>query len=141
MPKPLPASQLYCLSVRQPWADFIVLFVKDVENRSFRTQYRGPLLIHASKTFEDEEGFTNREAAAMKRAGLGHPLDYEPVGGAIVGTVDVVDCVTDHPSEYFEGRYGWVLKNAKRLRQPIPWKGAVGLFKVPATVMKGKRFF
>jgi hypothetical protein len=139
MPTPLPTSQLYCLSVRQPWADFIVLGVKDVENRSFRIQYRGPLLIHASKTYDDDAGFTNREARTLKRAGI-DPMDYESHFGFIIGKVDVIDCVTDHQSEYFEGRYGWVLKNAKRLRQPIPWKGAVGLFKVPAKVMKGKRF-
>src|ERR1035437_387769 len=141
MTQSLPPTQLYCLSVRQPWADLIVLGVKDVENRSFRIQHRGPLLIHASMTFEEEQGFTNREAKAMMRAGLGHPFDYEPIGGAIVGIVDVADCVTRHSSEYFTGRYGWVLRNSKRLRQPIPWKGAVGLFRVPAKVLKRKRFF
>ena len=36
------------LSVKQPWSTLICAGVKDVENRTWRTEYRGPLLIHAS---------------------------------------------------------------------------------------------
>jgi len=36
------------LSVRQPWATPIVGRIKDVENRTWRTNYRGPVLVHAS---------------------------------------------------------------------------------------------
>lgn len=35
------------LTIRQPWAHAIFHLGKDVENRSWRTRYRGPLLIHA----------------------------------------------------------------------------------------------
>ena len=38
-----------CLSVRQPWAWLIVHGHKPLENRSWATSYRGPLLIHAAK--------------------------------------------------------------------------------------------
>ena len=37
------------LSIRQPFADFILAGTKWVENRTWRTQHRGPLWIHASK--------------------------------------------------------------------------------------------
>ncbi len=36
------------LSVRQPYAWLLVNGIKDVENRTWNTPYRGPLLIHAS---------------------------------------------------------------------------------------------
>ncbi|HHY88739.1 MAG TPA: ASCH domain-containing protein, partial [Chloroflexi bacterium] len=37
------------LSVRQPWAWLIAQGYKTVENRTWATNYRGPLLIHAGK--------------------------------------------------------------------------------------------
>jgi len=38
------------ISIRQPWAALIVSGIKDVENRTWPTRYRGQLLIHASRT-------------------------------------------------------------------------------------------
>ena len=35
------------LSIQQPWAWLIVNDHKDIENRDWRTHYRGPVLIHA----------------------------------------------------------------------------------------------
>ncbi len=43
-----------CLSVRQPWASLIIRGTKDVENRTWDTDYRGRLAIHASKRRETE---------------------------------------------------------------------------------------
>ena len=40
-------KELKVLVVRQPWAWLIVNGYKDIENRSWRTRYRGALLIHA----------------------------------------------------------------------------------------------
>lgn len=37
------------LSIKQPWAHLIVSGVKDVENRSWKTNYRGRIFVHASK--------------------------------------------------------------------------------------------
>jgi hypothetical protein len=41
------------LSIRQPWAWLIIAGHKDVENRSWTTTYRGPLLIHAARRPDD----------------------------------------------------------------------------------------
>jgi len=38
--------------IRQPWAWLIVHGYKDVENRTWSTKYRGPILIHAGKTLD-----------------------------------------------------------------------------------------
>lgn len=37
------------LSVKQPWAALLVNGIKDIENRTRRTTFRGRILIHASK--------------------------------------------------------------------------------------------
>ena len=38
------------LSVKQPWASLLLEYGKDAENRSWTTEYRGPLIIHASQS-------------------------------------------------------------------------------------------
>lgn len=43
-----------CLSIRQPWAWAILYAGKDIENRTWFTYHRGPFLLHASKTYDDE---------------------------------------------------------------------------------------
>lgn len=40
------------LSVRESWAYYIVAGLKDIENRTWRTDYRGPLLVHASGSYQ-----------------------------------------------------------------------------------------
>ena len=44
------ADTIKCLSVCEPWAWAIIHGPKGIENRSWATAYRGPLLIHASKS-------------------------------------------------------------------------------------------
>ena len=107
------------ITIRQPWAELIVRGDKDVENRSWRTNHRGPLLIHAG-------GSVNREAVARH----GVPEDAER--SAIIGIVEVVDCTQQRTSTWHEeGSWGWYLKGARRFREPIPMKGKRGLFEVP----------
>ncbi len=95
---------------------------KDIENRSWRTTHRGPLLIHASRSRPD---YTADEIKKM----YGVRLPDELESGGIVGVVDVLDCVKQHPSKWkFKGSWGWVLENPRRL----PFReceGFVGLFK------------
>src|SRR5450432_4191665 len=79
------------LSIHQPWAWAILHAGKGVENRSWPTRYRGPLLVHASKSrasYEEQE-----PAAWLERYGIALPAWDELAKGAIVGVVDVVDCV------------------------------------------------
>ena len=46
--------EMRALSIRQPWAWLIVNGHKDIENRSWRTKYRGPFLVHAGLKVEKE---------------------------------------------------------------------------------------
>lgn len=102
------------LTVKQPWAHLIVAGIKTVENRAWTTDYRGRLFIHAGRSFDGDaiEGLPDRFTF-----------------GAIIGHVDLIDIVTEHPSPFFIGPYGWVLANPK-LIEPIKLRGRVGLFDV-----------
>lgn len=108
------------LSLRQPWADLVVYGVKDVENRDWSTRHRGLLVIHAARTMDDE---------AMAR--VGHLLTRTPPTGALIGTVEVLDCVRDAASEWaWPDKWHWLVANAQLLPEPIPWRGYPGLFDV-----------
>jgi len=123
-----------CLSVKQPWA-WCLFHGKPVENRTWTTKYRGPLLIHASKTWDREGDLWIRETFP----GL-LPMFLAPkerVLGVILGRVDLVDVVTEMDSPWFFGTFGFVLENPVEFRTPIPWTGALGLFDVPDHVMPG----
>lgn len=108
------------LSVRTPWAWMIVAGHKNVENRSWTSAYRGPLIIHAGYKTEPE-GF---ETAARR----GITLPAEPPRGGIIGVVDLVDVRESSTSVWYAaGHYAWILKNPRPL--PFtPCRGRPGLF-------------
>lgn len=114
------------LSIRQPWAWLIVHGHKDVENREWATQYRGPLLIHASKTVAKAE--YARQCAEIEHAfGIAvPPLADVPLGG-IVGAVHLVDCAPHSDSPWYTGAVAWVLRQPVELPF-LPCKGGLGLF-------------
>jgi len=115
-PPPLKA-----LSVRQPWAHLIIHHGKDIENRSWRTSYRGPILIHAS---------LNPAGTRIAEIEQLHRRCFDLGGikfGGIIGQAELVDIVTSSTSAWFDGPYGWVLRNP----QPLPFrpcKGALSIF-------------
>jgi hypothetical protein len=118
--------------IRQPWAWLIVHGFKDIENRSWRTRYRGTLLIQASATLPTRREFEEILRFVRKRR-VKLPEDFE--SGGIVGMVELEDCVTISRSKWFEGPVGWVLSNPKRLRF-IPLKGQLGLFDPPRKIIR-----
>ena len=110
------------ISIRQPWAWLIVHGGKDIENRSWKTNFRGRVLIHASK------GMTRVD---YETAGMFAPLPAfeELQSGGIIGSVEIVDCVQQSESPWFFGPYGFVLRDPQRC--PFrPMKGALGFFEV-----------
>lgn len=110
------------LSIRQPWAYLITRGVKDIENRSWPTKYRGPFLIQASLNVD-------------RQACIDHGLDPAKLQtGGVVGMADIVDCVTRHRSKWFEGPYGFVLQ---RRRAPpfVEWRGALGFRDAPKRLL------
>jgi len=116
------------IAVRQPYAWLIVNGYKDIENRTWSTKHRGPLLIHASLKIAPD---WVEVWWACEDSGIPLP-DYADVGG-IVGVVEVVDVVTTHTSPWFSGPVGFVLANARPLSFR-EFKGRLGLFETGLTL-------
>lgn len=127
---------MMAISVRQPWAWAIVHAGKPVENRTWRTSYRGPLLIHAAKGMTKEEYDDFRDfyemviVATNPLVAPALPAFDELQRGGIVGRGTLTDCVRQHPSLWFSGPYGFVLADV----EPVPfqpYRGQLQLFDVP----------
>lgn len=150
------------LTLTQPWATLIALGAKRIETRSWSTDYRGPLAIHAAKGLGPVGGKSGLQeqcrVPAFAHALRSMPAQYEtkefvlPLG-SIVATVILVDvrridmklrgeviAQTIAPNEiefglYDTGRYAWYLEKVSPLASPIECKGALGLWDVPPEVM------
>lgn len=118
--------------IRQPWAWLIVEGFKDIENRSWATRYRGPLLIQASAGFPSKRDLDEFRRFARRR-GVVLPEAFQT--GGIIGMVQLADCVTHSRSKWFEGPVGWVLSKPKKLPF-MPLKGQLGLFDPPPRIQK-----
>jgi len=106
------------ITIKQPYASLIMAGIKDVENRTWPTSHRGTLVIHAGKGIVRE---------AMDEHG--HLVAQYPAG-AIIGTVELVDCVTDSASDWaMEGHYHWILANPRPCA-PVPADGKLSLWPV-----------
>jgi len=124
--------ELKVIVIRQPWAWLIVHGFKDIENRSWKTRYRGTLLIQASANLPARDKL-EEDCRSARRRGAKLPEAFET--GGIVGMVQLVDCVTSSRSKWFEGPVGWVLSKPKRLPF-IPLKGRLGLFDPPQRITR-----
>lgn len=124
------------LSIQQPWAWLIANGYKDVENRKWKSGYIGSFWIHAGNKI-DEEGI-----AFVKEAFPEIPLPASFETGGIVGVAHMTGCVSESPSPWFFGPYGFVIKGATPIPF-IPYKGMLKFFKVELlefmTAMKNVR--
>jgi activating signal cointegrator 1 len=127
------------LTLYQPWAQLVVDKNKLNETRSWRTHYRGDLLIHAGKTFYFSDLELCHQDEHFKRC---IPEPTRLITGALLGIVTVKDCVrideafkktlTDQErafGDYRPGRYAWILDNIRKFEKPIYGvSGAQGLW-------------
>ena len=119
------------LTIKQPWATLIIEKYKEYEFRSWKTNYRGKILIHAGLSLEKDMLDRFKE----------YNLDYKC--GYIIGEAKLVDCmkVDKKFNEYLKelnpivyGRsnhkekYAWKLENIKKYDKPIKTKGKLGLW-------------
>ena len=111
------------LSIRQPWAWLIANGFKDIENRNWRTGYKGKFLIHAAKRMDDmslEEIINYYQVDII-------PSQVELQRGGIVGMSNLTACVTQSDSKWFHGPFGFKLDNSSTL--PFyPCRGQLGFF-------------
>ena len=111
------------LSIRQPWAWLIANGYKDIENRTWDTKFRGRIYVHTGQRIDPNDFQRQREH--VRTSGIMIP---ELVTGAVIGEVDIVDCVTQSDSPWFDGPCGLVLANPVAYVKPIPCKGQLGFF-------------
>ncbi|HIE5440246.1 TPA: ASCH domain-containing protein [Serratia marcescens] len=127
------------LSIRQPWAWLITHGYKDIENRSWRTNYHGPVLIHASARKPTKAEVEVAREILRQSAGwevalrMPKPEHFEL--GGIVGVATINSCVVGSTSPWFIGPVGFTLTNARPL--PFrPLKGRLSFFETNLRVHK-----
>ena len=125
------------LSLTEPFATLISTGIKTIETRSWKTNYRGKLYIHASLTKIPTIYKNNHELMAL--------VDEQKLNfGYIVCSCELVDCIemnddfienikNNFPKEYttgiyLPGRYAWILKSIEPLDNPIKVKGHLGIW-------------
>ena len=126
------------ISIKQPWA-WAFCHGKDVENRDwrYRPTYRGPILIHASKTFDREgyawlldhcqyldipwQSFPDEQDFSLRMSGFGM--------GGVVAVGYMAGTVTNSDSPFFFGPIG-LLINHVRPTEFIECRGQLGLFDI-----------
>jgi hypothetical protein len=124
------------LTIKQPWVHAILCEGKDVENRSWQCKHRGWIAIHASQL-----------PVAGARLPRGHKTpDPKTLNhSAICGVARLIKIVTKSRSKWFyrpddgSTNYGWVLADVKRLRKPIECNGMLGLWTIPANVLRSMK--
>lgn len=130
------------LSLRQPWPWAILTLGKDIENRTWKTNFRGRAMLHASKKYDHEGAAWIRDTFAFS-TGEGIVLKSSPDAemdiivpgpddlprGGHVGSVEIIDCVDCSNSEWFFGSFGYVLRNPIEVSY-MAAKGKLGFFNV-----------
>lgn len=129
------------ITVKQPWASLIVSGLKDIENRKWKTTFRGRVLIHASNSKDLDNLpldtiFTTPQINALKQHYSENVLcSFIYPHGEIIGSVEIVDCVVNHTSVWAEKSsnedkpiYNWVLANPIKFKNPIPAKGKLSFW-------------
>lgn len=127
-------NKMKVLSLIEPYA---TLIMKKVETRSWKTNYRGILYIHASLTKMAKKDKENKTLMTLVE---NEPLNY----GMIICKCTLKDCVymtneyvlqikKENPQEYLcgdykEGRYAWILEDIDPLKLPIKAKGHLGIW-------------
>ena len=150
-------KNIKALSLWQPWASAIAVGIKHIETRSWSTNYRGWLGIHAAKTKEGLKDYdemlydilTSDAEECVNRFDSGQAKMLPR--GSLVAIARLNDC---RPTEsmtnltatelfwgnYEPGRYAWLFENIIPVFDGIPMKGAQGLFNIQIDLrMSAKR--
>lgn len=146
IPFPMP---LFVITLRQPWASLIFIkharpgfFAKMWETRSWKTKYRGPLMIHSSSKWAPEDLALCETPPFRKYV---PNINLLPLG-RIIGCVDLTKIMHTsdwmdkrvyddkiHPDEiyfgnYEPGRYAWKLENPILCESLIECPGALSIW-------------
>lgn len=124
------------LSIQEPYATLILNGYKKIETRSWKTSYRGDILIHASKSKNFMRNIKEKQVLDLVEK---NKLNY----GKIICKAKLIDCkemtkefieeVKKNHQEYILGiyeekRYAWILDNIIPIDEPIEVKGKLGIW-------------
>lgn len=131
------------ITLWQPWASLVAIGAKKIETRSWATNYRGPIAIHAAK--KDPHAIIRKLPTEIQQAvfesickhyGIQAGALLKMKTGAVIATCNLADCVlitpefTDTLSEqeitfgdYTPGRWAWILEDVKPLDKSVPAVG------------------
>ena len=136
------------LTLTQPWATLVAVGAKRIETRSWSTKYRGPLAIHAAKGFPKWAREFSVQPICYEHVRRSKQAGY-PTGAIVaecrlvnVLPVEVIDNANNvfgvsleplseqerNFGDYAPGRFAWLLEGIVELPEPIPAKGALGLW-------------
>lgn len=124
------------ISIIEPWASLIKEKVKYIETRSWKTNYRGKIYIHASlkKVPKKDERINNLISLLENKSfKYGHIIAEATLVDCIYMDEEFISKIKNNNKEYIcgeysIGRYAWVLKDIKELNEPIPAKGNLGIW-------------
>lgn len=141
------------LTIRQPWATLIALGEKKIETRSWKTIYRGSILIHAGKSIDKKSCLREPIKSTLKNHGY---TEKNLPTGVIIAKCQLIDCIKIKDwvadtslkvikatlenakaimgnelefGDFTPSRYAWILDNVELLKDPIPAKGKLSLWK------------
>jgi len=121
------------LSIINPWAHLIMYHGKNIENRTWRTDYRGRILVHVSKKIMPGYRHLISELEDLdmeKYCELEEEKKIEAECGMIIGSVELYDCVLEQCKVPWgePGLWHWKLRNPLPLEKPVPARGSLGLW-------------
>lgn len=151
------------LTLTQPWASLVACNAKAIKTRSWKTDYRGPIAIHAAKGFPGEakrfcEASTVCDALGWPRMGaitqesldrMARHIKSLPLG-SVIATATLIDVrpveLINLPEQSWErlfgnyepDRYGWFLGDVVAI-DPVPAKGALGLWEWTGAKKNGSK--
>jgi hypothetical protein len=126
------------LTVWQPWASFLASGEKEYETRGYSIQYRGLLVIHAAARPPREGEFIypyrngpdfSKKFPLSALLGIVEVIESLPVKGLVISNKE------RSLGDYSPGRFAWRMRVVKKFEEPIPYKGAQGLWNLPLSVL------
>ena len=124
------------LSIKEPFATLIKDQVKIYETRSWKTNYRGEIYIHASLSLSKSENAETAKKYLKTEIKPGYILCKCELVDCIPMTKEFIDYINNSTEEakygkYSEGRFAWKLKVIEVLNKPISAKGKLGIWNYP----------
>ena len=125
------------ITLKQPWAEFVITNLKPSENRSWKCKHRGLLFIHSSK-FPDTE-WTEKVNHEAKYAGKRHlrrltigsngRLDIVMACGKLIGAVIMEDCIEEAVTDWCDhGVWHHRYIHAIKFTRPVAMKGTQKIY-------------